>query len=114
MRRVSRKRSAQGKAYLEFRLNLLARANYRCEHCRWKGALDIHHVVKPRARYLMSFDHCVVLCRDCHELVDAPYDRGRLLVTPLGNQRFRYEMVWAASKFSARKTLDLSLTPDVT
>ena len=38
-----------------------------------------------------DLDQLVALCRRCHELTDAPYIKGRLVVTPLGDGLFRFD-----------------------
>jgi len=47
-----------------------------------------------------DLDLLVVLCRGCHDQTDAPYERGRLVVTALGDAQFRFDVV----KLAARKT----------
>src|SRR5262245_12889386 len=37
----------------------------------------------------------VALCRWCHDQTDAPYERGRLMVTALGAGQFTFEVVAA-------------------
>jgi len=45
----------------------------------------------------------VALCRWCHDQTDAPYERGRLVVTALGAGQFTFEIInLAARKTSAR------------
>src|SRR5204863_5397152 len=73
-----------------------------CEACRRRGRLDIHHVIK-RAQGGSDFDQdrLVALCPPCHARTDAPYGRGRLVVTPCGHGAFRFELVWRAAKWDA-------------
>ena len=69
------------------------RARWRCQACgRW-GALEAHHVVK-RAQGGSDFDldRLVALCPPCHAQTDAPYVRGRLVITALGAGRFIFEV----------------------
>lgn len=40
-----------------------------------------------------DLDRLVALCRWCHEQTDAPYERGRLVVTPQGDGQFSFEIV---------------------
>jgi len=35
----------------------------------------------------------VALCRWCHDQTDAPYVRGRLLVTALGDGQFQFDVI---------------------
>ena len=66
------------------------------------GRLDVHHVVK-RAHGGPDFDldQLVALCRTWHEQTDAPYAKGRLVVTPLGGGQFSFEVVRRAGKWVA-------------
>ncbi len=50
-----------------------------------------------------ELDHLVALCRSCHAQTDAPYARGRLVVTPSGGGRFSVAVVCAPSKWEARQ-----------
>ena len=68
---------------------MFRRARWRCQACGRGGALEVHHVVK-RAQGGSDFDldRLVALCPLCHAQTDAPYARGRLVITPLGGGRF--------------------------
>ncbi len=73
---------------------VLARARSRCEACGRPGRLDVHHLVKrSHGGGDADPDQLVALCRRCHELTDAPYATGRLVITALGAGRFRFEVV---------------------
>ncbi len=79
------------------------RARWRCQACgRW-GALEVHHVVK-RAQGGSDFDldRLVALCPPCHAQTDAPYARGRLVITPLGGGRFIFEVTRGSDKWAIR------------
>ena len=80
------------------RQTVLARAGCRCQTCGVRRRLDVHHVVK-RAQGGSDFDldQLVALCRWCHDQTDAPYERGRLLVTALGAGQFTFEVVQQAA-----------------
>jgi hypothetical protein len=67
---------------------------------RW-GALEVHHVVK-RAQGGSDFDldRLVALCPPCHAQTDAPYVRGRLVITPLGAGHFTVEVIRGADKWA--------------
>jgi len=56
--------------------------------------LDVHHILK-RSQGGSDFDlnQLVVLCRWCHDQTDAPYERGRLVVSALGDGQFRFELI---------------------
>jgi hypothetical protein len=79
------------------RQTVLARAGWRCQACGVRRRLDVHHLMK-RSQGGSDFDleHLVALCRWCHDQTDAPYERGRLVVTALGAGQFTFEVVaWA-------------------
>ena len=105
LRPVSKKRLALAAKYAAFRLGILSRDEYACRYCGTKrGTLDIHHVLKPRAKYLMDPKACVTLCRGCHERVTAPYRTGRLVIVPIPGG-FRYEVIYAKDKFAVSSGL---------
>jgi hypothetical protein len=54
----------------------------------------LHPVVK-RAQWGPDFelDRLVALCPPCHARTDAPYARGRLVITPLGAGGFTAEVI---------------------
>jgi len=80
------------------RQTVLARAGWRCQACGVRRRLDVHHVMKPsQGGSDFDLEHLVALCRWCHDQTDAPYERGRLVVTALGAGQFTFEVVqWAA------------------
>ena len=64
--------------------------------------VDIHHVVKrSQGGSDFDLDQLVTLCRWCHDQTDAPYERGRLVVTALGAGQFTFEVVKLAGRKSA-------------
>ena len=67
------------------------------------SSLEVHHVVK-RAQGGSDFDldRLVALCPSCHVQTDAPYARGRLVITPLGDGRFTTEVTRRADKWEIR------------
>jgi hypothetical protein len=60
-----------------------------------------NHVVK-RAQGGSDFDldRLVALCRPCHAQTDAPYRRGRLVVTSLGGGRFTFAIIRGPDKWA--------------
>jgi len=73
---------------------VLARAGWRCQACGVRRRLDVHHVVKrSQGGSDFDLDHLVALCRWCHDQTDAPYARGRLLVTAVGDGQFHFDVV---------------------
>jgi 5-methylcytosine-specific restriction endonuclease McrA len=96
-------RSASARRYADARRFL--RARWRCQACgRW-GALEVHHVIK-RAQGGSDFDldRLVALSPPCHAQTDAPYARGRLVITPLGDGRFTAEVARGTDKWAIHLT----------
>jgi HNH endonuclease len=92
--RATGRQAASLEEWAVIRTLVLARARWVCQACGLRCRLDVHHVVK-RSQGGSDFDlnWLVALCRSCHEHTDAPYARGKLLVTPLGLGAFRFEVV---------------------
>jgi len=95
--------SADLEAWREIRALVLARAHWVCQACRVRTRLEVHHVVK-RAQGGSDFDldRLVALCPPCHAQTDAPYLRGRLVITPLGQGRFTFTVVRGTDKWAIR------------
>jgi 5-methylcytosine-specific restriction endonuclease McrA len=96
--------SATLETWREIRAQVSARAQWRCQACRVRTRLEVHHVVK-RAQGGSDFDldRLVALCPACHAQTDAPYGRGRLVVTPLGQGQFTCTVVRGADKWTIRR-----------
>jgi hypothetical protein len=56
----------------------------------------------PRGGSDFDLDRLVALCPPCHAETDAPYRRGRLVITPCGGGRFTSEVVRGANKWATR------------
>jgi hypothetical protein len=99
--RATGRRAASVAEWAAIRELVLARARWVCQACGLRRRLDVHHVVK-RSQGGSDFDlnRLVALCRSCHDQTDAPYSRGRLVITPLGLGAFRFEMVQRAGKWT--------------
>ena len=83
------------------------RARWRCQACGRGGALEVHHVVKrAQGGSDFDFDRLVALCPPCHAQTDAPYARGRLVITPLGAGRFTAEVTRGTDKWAIRALAD--------
>jgi len=77
-----------------------SRAGWRCEACGRRGRLDVHHIIKrSRGGSDFDLDRLVALCRACHDQTDAPLVFGRLIVTPLGEGRFAFDVVHRPTKY---------------
>jgi hypothetical protein len=107
--RATGRRAATLEEWAASREFVLARARWTCQACGLRGRLDVHHVIK-RSQGGSDFDlnRLVALCRSCHEQTDAPYDRGKLVVTPLGFGQFTFEVVQRTGQGSAPKPVDFA------
>ncbi len=65
--------------------------------------LEVHHVIK-RAQGGSDFDldRLIALCPPCHAQTDAPYARGRLVITPRAAGHFTVEVTRGADKWAIR------------
>ena len=76
------------------------RAGWCCEACGRRGRLDVHHVVKrSQGGSDFDLDRLVALCPACHAQTDAPVAAGRLIVNPLGEGRFTFQVVHGPAKY---------------
>jgi hypothetical protein len=46
-----------------------------------------------------DLDRLVALCRACHDQTDAPLAAGRLIVTPMGEGRFAFDVIHGPAKY---------------
>jgi hypothetical protein len=87
----------QAASWLEWaaiREQVLTRAGWRFQACGLRRRLDVHHVVKrSQGGSDFDLDRLVALCRWRHDLTDAPYERGGLVVTALGEGQLTFEVV---------------------
>ena len=88
------RRAASFSEWASIRKKVLSRAGWRCQACGVRRRLDVHHIVK-RSQGGSDFDlnQLVALCRWCHDLTDAPFERGRLVVTVLGDGQFLFDVI---------------------
>jgi hypothetical protein len=56
-------------------------------------------LAKARA---IDLDRLVALCSPCDGQTDAPYARGRLVISPLGEGYFTFEVIQGADKWVTR------------
>ncbi len=92
--RASGRPAASLAEWKAIRTQVLARAGWRCQACGVRRRLDVHHVVKrSQGGSDFDLDQLVALCRWCHDQTDAPYERGRLVVTALGDDQFRFDVI---------------------
>jgi 5-methylcytosine-specific restriction endonuclease McrA len=96
--------SASLEAWREIRAQILARARWRCQACGLPTyRLEVHHIQKrAQGGSDVDRDRLVALCPPCHAQTDAPYVRGRLVITVLGQGRFTFEVVHGANKWATR------------
>jgi 5-methylcytosine-specific restriction endonuclease McrA len=77
-----------------------SRAGWRCQACGRRGRLDVHHVIKrSRGGSDFDLDRLIALCRACHDQTGAPLAAGRLIVTPLGDGRFAFDVAQGPAKY---------------
>ena len=110
LRRVSRKTRTQRWPVLKaLREHVLKRSEGRCEVCHRRAVVEVHHVIKRSQARNDSPDNAIALCTNrfggagCHEATDRAYATGRLVITSLGDERFRAKVCWASDKWAARK-----------
>src|SRR5947208_16551542 len=97
--RARGRRAASWAEWASIRAQVLARASWRCQACRVRRRLDVHHVVKrSQGGSDFDLDRLVALCRWCHDQTDAPYERGRLVVTALGEDHVTFEVFQRAGR----------------
>jgi len=101
--RATGRPAASQEEWTAIRRVVFRRARWRCQACGRGGALEVHHVVK-RAQGGSDFDldRLVALCRPCHMQTDAPYLRGWLVITRLGQGQFTFEVVRGTDKWAKR------------
>jgi 5-methylcytosine-specific restriction endonuclease McrA len=95
--------SANLETWREIRAQVLARVRWVCQACRVRTRLEVHHVIKrSQGGSDFDLDRLVALCAPCHALTDAPYARGRLVITPLGQGHFTFEVIRGTDKWATR------------
>jgi len=88
------RRAASRSEWAAIRSKVLSGAGWRCQACGVRRRLDVHHVVKrSQGGSDFDLDQLVALCRWCHDQTDAPYERGRLVVSALGAGQFAFEVI---------------------
>jgi hypothetical protein len=92
--RAQGRQAASWPEWAAIRELVFARAGWRCQACGVRRRLDVHHLVKrSQGGSDFDLDRLVALCRWCHDQTDAPYERGRLVVTALGAGQFTFEVI---------------------
>lgn len=79
-------------AYATLRDEIARKCRGLCEYHGSHAGQDYHHAVKRSAGGADSADNVVRLCRAAHDLTDAPYATGRLVIRPLGEERFVFSL----------------------
>jgi hypothetical protein len=88
----------------EIRARVLARARWLCQACGLPThRLEVQYIQK-RARDGSDFDRdrLIALCRPCHAQTDAPYARGRPVITALGHGSVICEVIHRPDKWAIR------------
>ena len=71
---VMSKHSARGMAWTAFRETCIKRAGFRCERCKRRGRLEVHHKrALAHGGEKFSFANVEVLCRRCHFAEHKPH-----------------------------------------
>ena len=121
-RRAAARRAAGGKVAVgrasvsrealgALRRHVFARALGWCEACQTKPVQELEHA-KPRSGGGADHpDNVWGTCRLCHRLKEAAYTEGRLRVTPLGKERFRWERLWGKDKWTVDRVEFVRETP---
>ena len=79
---------------------VMTRAKGRCEvNDRDHPAQDVHHVVPRSLGGPDVLENLIAICRHHHDQVDQPFIRGRLVIAPLGEERFAWAIVRKATKW---------------
>lgn len=82
LRPVSKKtRTVRWPRLAALRKQIIERSGGRCEVCTDWGPVDIHHVIKRSHGGRDEWTNLIALCRWCHDKTDAPYSKGRLVIT---------------------------------
>jgi 5-methylcytosine-specific restriction endonuclease McrA len=106
LRPVSKKtREGRWLALRTLRKHVLARAKGKCEFVAGTGhdgPVDCHHVVKRSQGGADDASNLVALCRRHHQDTDRPFSKTRLVVTPLGAERFEFAEVTVRDKWEAK------------
>ena len=64
---VMSRHSGKGMAWTAFRETCIKRAGHRCERCKRRGRLEVHHIHSlARGGKKFDFANVQVLCRQCH------------------------------------------------
>jgi hypothetical protein len=102
------RRAASLADWAAIREQILARAGWRCQACGVRRRLDVHHVLKrSQGGSDFDLDRLVALCRWCHDQTDAPYERGRLVVTARGDGQFAFDVVRTERSFAHVGKIDI-------
>ncbi len=79
---------------------VMERAKGRCEiRSHDHPAQDVHHVVPRSLGGPDVLENLIAICRHHHDQVDWPFAEGRLVIAPLGGERFEWQIVQKASKW---------------
>jgi hypothetical protein len=69
LRKVSLKRGKENREYLKLR-QLFLTANPKCQVCREKKAVDVHHKRGRIGQLLTDIKHFLAVCRGCHTRIE--------------------------------------------
>lgn len=81
-------------AWENLKQQLLSASDGACERCGARGQrLDPEHAIERSKGGADTPDNIWIACATDHALKSNPYKYGRLLVVPLGDQRFDFKTV---------------------
>src|SRR5207247_10164698 len=73
--------------------------------------LPQHVVKRAQGGSDVDLDQLVALCRACHDQTDAPFMKGRLIVTAMGGAVFTFDRILAASKWEVSRAIARAQSP---
>jgi len=57
--------------YREFKMKILERDDWKCQHCGRRNELEIHHLVRRSQSGADCEENLIVLCSGCHRWLHA-------------------------------------------
>lgn len=92
--------SASAEGWAALKAAVMARARGRCEiRSHDHPAQDVHHVVPRSLGGPDILDNLIAICRPHHDQVDRAFAAGRLVIAPLGQGSFAWQIVRKATKW---------------
>lgn len=91
--------AASAKEWDAIKRQVFGRDDWRCRFCRSVGEITIHHCTKrSQGGSDFDLDQLVTLCGgypgSCHDRTDWEWERGRLVIRPLGHGQFDMRILY--------------------